>query len=173
MKLFYRPDQERGIISTASLLHSWHRVLFILYLHFHFNMSYSILETLRGHHISNICAFIYVFFRTLWSLEKTALVYVIVFELMYCHAKHNLLSILMLNVKVEESCVFFLASNILTHLPPLNVKPKAKNLNDELSQSMHATFNKMVVPFSLILFQIILTLIIAATCFGLHLFRSI
>ena len=50
---------------------------------------------------------------------------------------------------------------------------KAKNLNDELSQSMHATFNKMVVPFSLILFQIILTLIIAVTCFGLHLFRSI
>ena len=126
MKLFYRPDQERGIIGTASLLQCWHWVFFILYLHFHFNMSYSILETLRGHHISNICAFIYVFFRTLWSLEKTALVYVFVFELMYSHAKHNLLSILKLNVKVEESCVFFLASNILTHLPSLNVKPKQK-----------------------------------------------
>ena len=45
---------------------------------------------------------------------------------MYYHAKQNLLSILKLNVKVEESCVFFLASNILTHLPSLNVKPKQK-----------------------------------------------
>ena len=85
------------------------------------------LETHQGHHISNIfCIYMY-FFSYFMIILKAALVYVIIFEHMYWHAQHNLLSILMLNVKVEESCVFFLASNNLTHLPPLKVKPKQKS----------------------------------------------